>query len=71
MQKDREFEKNRNREFHQALEYAKEQVVKHRPQRAPKNRSHQADPTEEYVNNLFPEENADDDNGSNCFIHLI
>jgi hypothetical protein len=42
-----------------AIEYAKVQVTKNRPGKAPKNRPHQPDPTEQYVNSLFPQ--ADDD----------
>ena len=50
-------------EFLQALEYAKVQVVKHRPQKAPKNRPQQGDPTEQYVNSLFPQTNDDEGSG--------
>jgi hypothetical protein len=49
--------------FFKALEYAKVQVVKHRPHQAPKNRASRADPTERYVNSLFPQTN-DDGEGS-------
>ncbi len=44
-----------------ALEYAKIQVVKNRPKKAPKNRSGELDPTEQYVNSLFPQSNNDGD----------
>jgi hypothetical protein len=42
-----------------ALEYAKVQVIKHRAQNAPKNPSAESDPTEQYVNSLFPHINDD------------
>ncbi len=46
------------------MEYAKVQVVKHRAQKAPKNRSRQTDPTEQYVNSLFPQANNDNEGSS-------
>ncbi|CAF4063105.1 unnamed protein product [Rotaria sordida] len=44
-----------------ALEYAKVQVVKTRSQRAANDKSSSLDPTEKYVNGLFPHNNDDDD----------
>ena len=43
----------------QALEYAKVQVQRNQP---PKERKAKVDPTEEYVNNLFPENYDEDEN---------
>ncbi|CAF1271055.1 unnamed protein product, partial [Rotaria sordida] len=47
-----------------ALEYAKVQVVKTRSQRAANDKSSSLDPTEKYVNGLFPHNDDDDDEGS-------
>lgn len=49
-------EKSSKRE--RALEYAKVQVLRHPAQKGSKDK---IDPTEEYVNNLFPRNNDDDD----------
>ncbi len=46
------------------MEYAKVQVVKKQPSDASKNRSHQMDPTEQYVNSLFPQVNDDEEDSS-------
>ena len=47
--------------FLKALQYAKVQVVKHRPTRPTNERSNPSDPTEQYINSLFPETMDDDD----------
>lgn len=50
--------------FFKALEYAKVQVQK-RPQKLSSDKRNPPDPTEQYVNSLFPEAN---DDGSGLFI---
>ncbi|CAF2097943.1 unnamed protein product [Rotaria magnacalcarata] len=48
-----------------ALEYAKIQVVKKRPQKSRNDGSNGSDPTEQYVNGLFPQTNDDDEGSDN------
>ena len=43
------------------MEYAKVQITKNKPGKAPKNRPRPLDPTEQYVNSLFPHNNNNDD----------
>ncbi|UJR09717.1 hypothetical protein I4U23_013946 [Adineta vaga] len=44
-----------------ALEYVKFEVAKHRPTKSSTNKSNRPDPTEQYINSLFPEVDDEDD----------
>ncbi|CAF5155366.1 unnamed protein product, partial [Rotaria sp. Silwood1] len=48
-----------------ALEYAKVQVVKTRSLKAANDKSSGSDPTEKYVNGLFPQDDNDDEGSDN------